>query len=72
MFMNLGHLIVLLSSFGLFHLFDKYEEICPDSVIIPIARIGLVFFLVGCGFYRLFGRDYNSRDGESKTQDKKE
>lgn len=70
--MNIGLLILLLSSFGLFHLFDKCEEICPDLVIIPIAKIGLVLFFVGVSVYRLFGRDYNSRDGESKTQDKKE
>ena len=70
--MNLGHLIVLLASCGLFHLFGKCEEICPDSVIIPIARIGLVLFNVGLGVYMLFDRDYNSRDGEAKTQDKKE
>ncbi|MBE6422572.1 hypothetical protein [Succinivibrio dextrinosolvens] len=70
--MNFGILIVLLASCGLFHLFTKCEEICPDSVIIPIAKIGLVLFSVGLGVYTIFGRDYNSRDGEPKTQDKKE
>lgn len=69
--MDIGVLIVSLASLGLFLLFDKCEEICPDSIIIPIAKIGLVLFSVGIGVYRLFGRDYNSRDGEAKTQDKK-
>lgn len=68
--MNIGVLIVSLASLGLFLLFDKCEEICPDLIIIPIVKIGLVLFSVGIGVW-LFGRDYNSRDGEAKTQDKK-